>query len=278
MRPAPTKPLTRRCEKIVPARLANWATGAITVSGSSATDYIDSIGNLLGAIAWPAAIVGVAIVFRGRVREFIAVLTKRAESDDFEVAVGRFFKMAVKSTAYLAAATEQKRGSASASGEEADVGGQAATRADDLAADLEITTGSLAEIAIQAARSRATPRILWVDDTPRNNVYERQTLEALGIDVVTRTSTEQALNLLEHQSFDVIISNMGRPGDGRAGYTLLDDLRPENTTPFIVYSSSNKQEHKDEAKQHGAWGATNSPAELLALVQSALAATPSSTR
>jgi CheY-like chemotaxis protein len=95
---------------------------------------------------------------------------------------------------------------------------------------------------------------------------------------VTRTSTEQALNLLEHQSFDVIISNMGRPGDGRAGYTLLDDLRPENTTPFIVYSSSNKQEHKDEAKQHGAWGATNSPAELLALVQSALAATPSSTR
>jgi CheY-like chemotaxis protein len=70
---------------------------------------------------------------------------------------------------------------------------------------------------------------------------------------------------------------MGRPPDNRAGYTLLDELRPGNTTPFIVYSSSNKPEHKEEARRHGAVGATNNPTELLALVQRALAATPGST-
>ena len=91
---------------------------------------------------------------------------------------------------------------------------------------------------------------------------------------MTRTSTQQALDLLETQSFDVIISNMGRPPDNRAGYTLLDRLRPSITTPFIVYSSSNLPKHKEEAKQHGALGATNDPSELLALVQKALVATP----
>ena len=238
----------------------------------STADLIDSIGNVVGAIAWPAAIFAVAMLFRQRIREFIAVFAKRAESDDVEVAVGRFFRMAVKSTTYLAAATEQRR-------DQTEDGGQpAATRAEQLAADLELNTGALADIAIQAAsRSQATPRILWVDDTPQNNIYERHTFEALGIEVVTRTSTDQALDVLEVQSFNVIISNMGRLGDDRAGYTLLDKLRPDNTTPFIVYSSSNKPEHKEEAKRHGAVGATNNPTELIALVQKALAATPGST-
>lgn len=239
----------------------------MVLAGSTA-DLINSIGNFVGAIAWPVAIFAVAMLFRHRIREFIAVLTNRAASDDVEVAVGRFFRMAVKSTAYLAAATEKRRDQSPGGGQ------RAATHAEELAADLEMNTGALAGIAIQAAsRTHATPRILWVDDMPQNNVYERQTFEALGIEIVLRTSTDQALDLIEVQSFDVIISDMGRPGDDRAGYTLLDTLRPGNRTPFIVYSSSNKREHKEEAKEHGALGATNSPTELLALVQTALAAT-----
>jgi CheY-like chemotaxis protein len=257
----------------------NPATGAILLSASSTADLIDSFASVVGAIAWPASIFAVAMLFRKRIREFIAVLIKRAESDDLEVALGRFFRMAVRSTAYVAAATEKRGGSGVESGESAAGGQQAAARAEELASELEISTGPLTEIAIHAAaRSRAAPRILWVDDTPLNNIYERQAFEALGIEVVTRTSTEQALRLLETQSFDAVISNMGRPPDNRAGYTLLAGLPDRNRrTPFIVYSSSNKPEHKLEANERGALGATNNPSELLALVQKALVATPGNT-
>jgi CheY-like chemotaxis protein len=226
---------------------------------SSTADLIDSIGNVLGAVAWPLAIFAVAWLFRDRIRAFIAVLAKRAESDDVEVALGRVFQMAVKSTASFAAATEQRR--------------EQGASAEELAGDLQISTPALADIAIRtASRSRPTPRILWVDGAPQNNVYERQTFEALGIDVVPITSTDQAVRLLEAQTFDVIISNMRRGDDDQAAYTLLEKLPDRNrSTPFIVYSSSNKPEHKQMARERGALGATNSPTELLALVQKALA-------
>jgi len=64
---------------------------------------------------------------------------------------------------------------------------------------------------------------------------------------------------------------MGRPPDPKAGYTLLDRLRALGiNTPFIIYSRSNDQKHKDEAKQHGAMDSTNNPQELLQLVTAAL--------
>jgi CheY-like chemotaxis protein len=63
---------------------------------------------------------------------------------------------------------------------------------------------------------------LWVDDFPNNNIYERQALEALGVNFVLATSTEEALKKISRQRFDAIISDMGRPPDSRAGYTLLD--------------------------------------------------------
>jgi CheY-like chemotaxis protein len=38
--------------------------------------------------------------------------------------------------------------------------------------------------------------ILWVDDRPANNIYERQAMEALGIRFTISTSTEEALQML----------------------------------------------------------------------------------
>lgn len=61
--------------------------------------------------------------------------------------------------------------------------------------------------------------ILWVDDRPNGNRFERQSMEALGIRFVNVVSTDEALERLKNQSFDVIISDMKRPGDDRAGYT-----------------------------------------------------------
>jgi len=113
--------------------------------------------------------------------------------------------------------------------------------------------------------------VLWVDDRPDNNRYERQTLEALGVRFVLSTSTDDALAKTQHRTFDAIISDMGRPPDSKAGYTLLDSLRKRgDQTPFIIYTGSRNPEHVAEALRHGALGCTNRPQELIELVLSAL--------
>ncbi len=116
------------------------------------------------------------------------------------------------------------------------------------------------------------PSILWVDDHPGNNIHERQVMEALGLQFVTAVSTEEALKKVKTKSFGAIISDMGRPPDARAGYTLLKLLRDEgNKTPYIIYAGSRAPEHLKEAIEKGAVGTTNRPDELFKMVLSSVA-------
>lgn len=81
------------------------------------------------------------------------------------------------------------------------------------------------EIEVAASgmeRLPRVPRVLWVDNLPSNNRYERTMLHALGMFVDLSTSTEDALaKVAARGGYDVIISDMGRPHDAQAGYTLL---------------------------------------------------------
>ena len=116
-------------------------------------------------------------------------------------------------------------------------------------------------------------RVLWVDDIEDNTRLERRAMEALGIEFVTCRNTDEALRKLNEEAYDLIISDMGRPPDSRAGYTLLDAVRKEfPSIPFVIYSSSNAKEHKAEATRRGAQGATNDPRELLDIVLRVLSA------
>jgi len=65
----------------------------------------------------------------------------------------------------------------------------------------------------------------------------------------------------------LIISDMGRGPDRRAGYTLLEALRSRgNETPFIIYTGESNPQLQDEARDKGAQGLTNRPDELFQLV------------
>ncbi len=120
-------------------------------------------------------------------------------------------------------------------------------------------------------RQLAGATVLWVDDRPINNTYERQALEALGIQFTISKSTEDALEKLRQKNYDVIISDMGRPPDQRAGYTLLEKVKEmQITTPFIIYAGSKRPEHIAEARRRGAFGTTNDPEELFEFVIRAL--------
>jgi CheY-like chemotaxis protein len=120
-------------------------------------------------------------------------------------------------------------------------------------------------------RSRKTKSILWVDDRPDNNFYEREALKRYGIEFELATSTETALHILSSSKFDVIISDMGRPPDPRAGYTLLKAVREKgDTTPYLIYAGSRAREHRDEAARQGAQGTTNIADELINMVLTAV--------
>jgi len=128
-----------------------------------------------------------------------------------------------------------------------------------------------ADRAVEIAETRGAPRVLWVDDMPDNNTRERNAMTTLGMDVTTCLSTDEALDRLDRFKFDVVISDMGRPPDPQAGYTLLEAMRSKgDTTPFIIYAGSNLAEHRKLAEERGALGSTNQPEELVNLVLQAV--------
>jgi CheY-like chemotaxis protein len=118
---------------------------------------------------------------------------------------------------------------------------------------------------------RSSKHILWVDDRPHNNIAERRAMEAYNVEFTLALSTAQALAVLAGRKFDAIISDMGRPPDPRAGYTLLSSVRADgDSTPFFIYAGSRNPKHTKEAISKGAQGSTNMASELIADVFSSI--------
>jgi CheY-like chemotaxis protein len=131
---------------------------------------------------------------------------------------------------------------------------------------------------VRAAGPAAVPtgdgwrnHILWVDDRPENNTYERQAFEAMGLRFTLALSTDEAFERLSQAKFAAIISDMGRREGLREGYVLLDRLRKEGDgTPLFFYAASNAPEHKRETREHGGQGCTNNAQELFEMVTRAV--------
>jgi CheY-like chemotaxis protein len=66
-------------------------------------------------------------------------------------------------------------------------------------------------------------------------------------------STQDALEKVGAQTFDLMISDIGRHRDRYAGYTLLKALRSRgHQTPFIIYIDESGPELHFEALDKGA--------------------------
>ncbi len=116
-------------------------------------------------------------------------------------------------------------------------------------------------------------QILWVDDRPENNTYERRALQGVGLRFTLALSTDEAFERLSQTKYGAIISDMGRREGPREGYALLDRLRKEgDRTPLFFYASSNAPEHKRETREHGGQGCTNNAQELFEMVTRAVSA------
>ena len=211
--------------------------------------------KLIGVLIWPAIVVFIVLRFSRSITEFFSSLGEfTLKAAGFEATARVKAEAAAALTAAAATRTD------------------AATSPEAIAQEAKATAKVVAEaVTPNVIRRAGRSTVLWVDDRPNNNLHERQSMEALGVNFVLSTSTEDALEKLKHRTFDAIISDMGRPPDPQAGYTLLDKLRANgDRTPFIIYAGSRTAEHREEAKRRGALGCTNRPDELFELVLSAL--------
>lgn len=110
-------------------------------------------------------------------------------------------------------------------------------------------------------------RILWVDDRPENNIYERKAFEAQGIEFSLALNTEEAIELIDNNEYIAIISDMGRKEGPQEGYKLLEQIRDSgNDIPFFIYAGSRSPTHKKMARERGAQGTTNRADELYKMV------------
>ncbi|MFE6094708.1 hypothetical protein ACFQ7M_22485 [Streptomyces massasporeus] len=119
-------------------------------------------------------------------------------------------------------------------------------------------------------------KVLWVDDEPANNAYETAQLQALGVEVVHATSTQDGVRALHRArpAFDAVISDMGRSEPAGyntdAGLDLIREIRTfDDTTPVFVYASAKTLARTDEITAAGGGGVAWSPVKLFDLLRDA---------
>lgn len=120
-------------------------------------------------------------------------------------------------------------------------------------------------------------RILWVDDTPKNNRGERRLLRSLGIHVTSTRSTAEALDELDRDDdYDLLVSDVGRPRSRKAGVTMVNtEIRPHKNRAVaslpVIFYSSRTQPQLEKFLERKEWptgpvAACNDPRHLLTLV------------
>ena len=218
------------------------------MDANGAVELLKGWAALIGAISWPLVIVFALLFFGRPLRAFLQNLGE--------------FRFKVGATGVEASLTKQQVVAA------ANLGAAAAQRGDPTSSPAERAQG-IASVVTEAvvpstSRNLANASVLWVDDCPNNNLYERMALEALGISFVISMSTDDAVARLRSGRYDLIISDMGRPPDSQAGYTLLSRVREELKlkTPYLIYAGSNDPAHDAEARRRGASGSTGNPRDL----------------
>jgi CheY-like chemotaxis protein len=88
---------------------------------------------------------------------------------------------------------------------------------------------------MRVAPSSRAAHILLVDDNPHGVLARRSILEELGYSVVSASSGSEALNIVEQQNFDLIVTDYRMPG--MDGVALIGALRARGfENPIILLS------------------------------------------
>ena len=109
-------------------------------------------------------------------------------------------------------------------------------------------------------------RILIVDDEKDFLDIIAERIGARGMDVATATSAEAALNMVEEESFDVVIMDFMMPAlDGFKALKLMKAKRPD--IQIILLTGNVPDEKRMEAIALGALDVIEKPPDLKDLIQ-----------
>ena len=133
-----------------------------------------------------------------------------------------------------------------------------------------------------AATPRRAARVLWVDDRPANNEYERKWLRPHGIVFDCVVSTEEALEQLVNETYDLVITDLGRQGSSdrspTAGAAFLEQsIVHAGGPPVIVYAGNWAVAQRDDLVRRGALDVTANREHLFATVLDVLGRNPPAT-
>jgi hypothetical protein len=175
----------------------------------------------------------------------------------------------------------------------ADTNGSVETTAATQAPAARLTAGQveqLAQLAHKVSGPLPVAKILWADDHPLNNQFERMAFASLGIYCDSYTNNADALSALQSvlrarqllqaaddRPYDVIISDYHRDnekvgGVPQTGADLLKAVRSIDlyrTTPFFFYTAGGVDAVRDVAVEYNAT-ATNDTSVLVSGVINAL--------
>jgi len=216
-------------------------------------ELIHAIARLITSLFWPLIVVVIVFYFGPPIKRF---LQQSEEATVSGMGLEATFKRDVESALLYGLSVA----------EESDLPNQMTKEQID---ELISEFSTYIEPKTQEGFSQAS--LLWVDDTPANNVYEIETFESLGVEIDLSESTLNAIEKIRNNEYGVIISNMGRPEGDYAGYDLLERKQEiGDTTPYIIYSYPVSEEHKQMAQERGAFGSTDASRELYSMVSRAL--------
>jgi len=210
----------------------------------------------LAAVAWPAIVVLLILLFRPA----ISALIESAKSRKFTLKLGG-------QELSMEEASEQQR----------TLIADLQTQVLEIKKRIEAPASPLPLEPTRSVVSTSARSVLWVDDQPKNNSFFVQQLTEKGIAVDLALSTSEGLRLFGKKAYGAVISDMGRTEDGKykptAGIELLRQIREDNkTVPFIIFCTSRGvTEHRQEVMSLGATGITSSGTEISGILQAVFA-------
>lgn len=121
-----------------------------------------------------------------------------------------------------------------------------------------------------------SPRVLWVDDEPRNNSFLIDRLTKAGIEVDLALTTKEGLAKAARSEYRVVVSDIGREEggvyNGDAGLEFLQAFRERSPNiPLAFFTTAAGVRHRrGEASQLGADLITSSATDLVQFLSSNL--------
>lgn len=143
-----------------------------------------------------------------------------------------------------------------------------ALRRASLTADIDACVAAIPALAVTPRRAA---RVLWVDDHPSNNEYERKCLRPHGIVFDCVVSTDEAIEQLTSETYDLVITDLGRQGSSdrssTAGAAFLDQpIVRDGGPPVIVYAGTWAVTQRDALVARGALDVMSNREHLFARV------------